>query len=106
MKTLFICNAFSLSMLPTSKLLRWLVLLDKVIRRVALWMDILGETPFRVVNSLLPSDRKGSHVLHELTSMQSLLVMRINVTDSFGEFRIPDELTTLLASGSTPGILE
>lgn len=105
-KAMFVYMLFSLSMLPTSKLLRWLVLIDKVIHRTALWMDILGEEPFRVTNSLLPSDRKGSHVLNELTSMQALLVMRVNVTDSFGEFRIPDELTTLLASGSTPGVLE
>ena len=56
-------------------------------------MDILGEDPFQVVNTALPSDRKGSHLLQELSVIQSLLSMRVNVPDSFGEFRIPEELS-------------
>ena len=91
-KSVFVHMLFSLANLPAPQLLRWLLLLGKVVRRVALWMDVLGEEPFRVVNAALPSDRKGSHVLHELSVIQSLLSMRVNVTDSFGEFRIPEEL--------------
>ncbi len=98
-KAVFVYMLFSLAMLPASKLLRWLMLLGKIIKRVALWMDILGEEPFKVTNSFMPSSKKESHILQELTFMQSMLAMRINVTDSFGEFRIPDELTTLLVTG-------
>lgn len=96
-KAIFVYMLFSLSMQPVAKILRWLVLLDKVIRKVAIWMDVLGEVPFRVVNSLIASDKKGSHVLHELLTMQALLAMRVNVSDSFGEFRIPEELASLLS---------
>ena len=96
-KAIFVYMLFSLSMQPVAKILRWLVLLDKVIRKVAIWMDVLGEVPFRVVNSLIASDKKGSHVLQELLTMQALLVMRVNVSDNFGEFRIPEELASLLS---------
>ena len=96
-RSVFVYMLFSLSVLPAAQILRWLVLLDKLIRRVALWMDIMGEVPFRVVNSLLSTDKRGSHVLHELTTMQSLLAMRVYVSDNFGEFRIPDELAASLA---------
>ncbi|RRD66237.1 ankyrin repeat domain-containing protein [Fretibacterium sp. OH1220_COT-178] len=103
-KSVFVYMLFSLAKLPAPQLLRWLLLLGKAIRRVALWMDILGEDAFRVVNSAAPLDRKGSHVLQELTVIQSLLSLRVNVTDSFGEFVIPEELTTLLASGPTDSL--
>lgn len=98
-KSVFIHMLFSLANLPAPQLLRWLLLLGKVIRRVALWMDVLGEDPFWVVNTMLPSDRKGSHVLQELSTIQSLLSMRVNVTDSFGEFRIPEELSAPVGAG-------
>ena len=93
-KSVFIHMLFSLGSLPPPQLLRWLLLLGKAVRRVALWMDVLGEEPFQVVNAALPSDRnrRGSHVLQELSVIQSLLSMRVNVTDGFGEFRIPEEL--------------
>ena len=55
-------------------------------------MDILGEEAFQVVNAAFPAARNSSHVLQELSSIQSLLSMRVNVTDSFGEFQIPEEL--------------
>lgn len=96
-KAVFVYLLFSLSSLPGPQILRWLVLLDRLIRKVTVWMDVVGETPFRVVNSLIASDSRGSHLLQELATMQGLLAMRINVTDNFGEFRIPEELTNLLA---------
>ena len=67
-------------------------MLGRAVRRVALWMDILGEEAFQVVNAAFPTARKSSHVLQELSLIQSLLSMRVNVTDSFGEFQIPEEL--------------
>lgn len=100
-KAVFVYMLFTLSMLPASHILRWLVLLDKLIRKMSMWMDALGDTPFKVVNSLMASEKKDSHVLHELMTMQALLAMRVNVTDSFGEFRIPEELTNLLSSGDS-----
>jgi hypothetical protein len=88
-KSVFVYVLFSLSKLPTPQVLRWLLLFDRLVRKFALWMEILGETPFRVSNSLLSSDKRGSNVLQELTMIQTLLAMRVNVTDSFGEFDIP-----------------
>lgn len=96
-KAVFVYVLFSLSSLPGPQLLRWLVLLDRLIRKATAWMDVLGEAPFRVVNSLIASDSRGSHLLQELATMQGLLAMRVNVSDSFGEFRIPEELSDLLA---------
>ena len=86
---------FSLGSLPPASILRWLMLLGKVIHRVALWMDILGEEPFRVTSAARPgeSHRGDTHVLHELSVLQSLLSMRVSVSDSFGEFPIPGELS-------------
>ncbi|MDR3264960.1 MAG: hypothetical protein LBT15_03015 [Synergistaceae bacterium] len=96
-KAVFVYLLFSLSILPAPQILRWLVLLDRLLRRLLVWMDSLGELPFRVVNSLISADKRGSHMLQELATMQALLAMRVNVSDSFGEFRIPDELSGMLA---------
>ncbi|MDR2176403.1 MAG: hypothetical protein LBO82_10780 [Synergistaceae bacterium] len=90
-KPVFVYMLFALANLPSVQLLRWLALIGKFTRKLALWMDILGELPFKVVNPL--SDRHGSHVLQELVSMQTLLTMRVNVTTEFGEFNIPESLT-------------
>jgi hypothetical protein len=95
-KAVFVYMLFSLSMLPAPQLLRWLLLFDKLLRRLLVWMDVLGEQPFRVENSMLSMDRRGSHMLQELATMQGLLAMRVNVSDSFGEFRIPEELSNML----------
>jgi len=105
-KSLFIYMIFSLANLPPPRLLRWLLLLGRAIRRVALWMDILGEEAFQVVNAAFPVARKSSHVLQELSLMQSLLSMRVNVTDSFGEFRIPEELRSPVLAEMPPDGLE
>ena len=103
-KSVFVHMLFSLSNLPSPQLLRWLLLLGRAIRRVALWMDILGEESFQVVNAALPSDRRGSHLLQELSVIQSLLSMRVNVPDSFGEFRIPEELSGLILPELSPDV--
>ncbi|MDR1650142.1 MAG: hypothetical protein LBR71_07760 [Synergistaceae bacterium] len=87
-KHIFVYMLFSLSSLPPTALLQWLVLIGKFTRKVAFWMDLFGETAFRVVNPSLP-DRGGSHVLQELLSMQALLSMRVNVTPDYGEFGAP-----------------
>lgn len=105
-KSVFIHMLFSLAVLPSPQILRWLLLLGKAVRRVALWMDILGEESFQVVNAAFPSDRRGSHVLQELSMIQSLLSMRVNVTDSFGEFRIPEELRGPAFAGALPDVPE
>jgi hypothetical protein len=96
-KAVFVYLLFSLSTLPPAQILRWLMLLGKLVRRVGGWMDVLGDTPFRVTNSLLATDTRGSHMLQELSTIQALLAMRVNVSDSFGEFRIPEELSSLFA---------
>jgi hypothetical protein len=100
-KAVFVYLLFSLSMLPAPQILRWLVLLDRLLRRLLVWMDTLGELPFRVANFMVTVDKRGSHVLQELTTMQALLAMRVNVSDSFGEFRIPDELFDMLTMSET-----
>jgi hypothetical protein len=89
-KPVFVYMLFSLSVLPSVQLLRWLALIGKFTRKLAIWMDILGELPFKAVGPLLP-DRHSSHVLQELLSMQALLTMRVNVTSDFGEFNIPED---------------
>ena len=81
-------------------------LLGRSIYRVALWMDLLGEEAFQVVNAAFPVPRKSSHVLQELSLMQSLLSMRVNVTDSFGEFRIPEGLRSPVLAEMPPDSLE
>jgi hypothetical protein len=79
----------ALSSLPPVQLLQWLALIGKFTRKLALWMDVLGELPFKVTNPLT-SDRHSSHVLQELLSMQTLLTIRVSVTPDFGEFDIPE----------------
>jgi hypothetical protein len=96
-KAIFVYLLFSLSTLPPPQLLRWLALLGKVLRKSSEWMDLWGDAPFRLVNSLLATDSHHSHMLQELTTLQALLAMRVNVSDSFGEFHIPEEFTSLFA---------
>jgi hypothetical protein len=90
-KNIFVYMLFSLGSLPPAQLLRWLALIGKFTRKLAFWMDALGELPFKVVNPLLP-DRHSSHILQELLSIQTLLTIRVNVTPDFGEFDIPETL--------------
>jgi hypothetical protein len=96
-KSVFVYLLFSLAMLPAPQILRWLALLNKLLRKMPAWMDVLGEAPFKVVNSMLSTNGRASHMFQELTTLQALLAMRVNVTDSFGEFRIPEEFTSLFA---------
>jgi hypothetical protein len=96
-KAVFVYLLFSLSTLPAPQILRWLALLDKLLHRISVWMEALGEVPFRVANFIIAGDKRGSQVLQELTTIQALLAMRVNVSDSFGEFRIPEELSNMLA---------
>ena len=104
-KSLFIHMLFSLGALPSSDLLRWLMLLGKVIQRVAFWMDIYGEAPFKVTNSTrLADNRRGdTHMLQELGVLQSLLSMRVGVPDNFGEFLIPEGLSDPKPAGNPAG---
>jgi hypothetical protein len=95
-KHIFVYMLFSLSSLPPTALLQWLVLIGKFTRKVAFWMDLFGETAFKVVNPSFP-DKGGTHVLQELLSMQALLSMRVNVTPDYGEFGAPAN------AGSMPG---
>jgi hypothetical protein len=99
-KAVFVYTLFSLSNLPARQILRWLHLLDRLTRKFAIWMEILGEPPFRISNSLLPSDRRGSNILQELMAIQTLLAMRVNVTDAFGEFDIPEYLRSVPGRGA------
>jgi hypothetical protein len=94
-KAVFVYLLFALSTLPPTQLLRWLALLGKILRKVSEWMDLWGDGPFRLVNSLLATDSHSSHMLLELNTLQALLAMRVNVPDSFGEFHIPEEFTRL-----------
>jgi hypothetical protein len=96
-KAIFVYLLFSLSSLPPVQILRWLALLGRFLRKMGAWMDLLGDEPFRVVNSLIATDNRNSHVLQELSTLQALLAMRVNVSDSFGEFHIPEEFTALFA---------
>jgi hypothetical protein len=95
-KSIFVYLLFALSSLPSIQILRWLALISKFLRKAGEWMNLLGDEPFKVVNSLA-ADSRGSHMLQELVTLQALLAMRVNVTDSFGEFHIPEEFTTLFA---------
>ena len=90
-RSLFIYMLFALGALPRGELLRWLFLLGRVIQRVAIWMDLFGEAPFRVTNASRPTEahRDGAHLLHELSTLQSLLTLRVGVPDDFGEFSAP-----------------
>jgi hypothetical protein len=90
-KAVFVYTLFSLANLPAGQLLRWLALFGRFARKLALWMDILGELPFKVANPL-SSDRHGTHALQEVLTIQTLLTMRVNVTSDFGEFNIPESL--------------
>jgi hypothetical protein len=94
-KSVFVYMLFSLSNLPAPQILRWLLLFDRVARKLAIWMETLGESFFRVSNSMLSSDKRGSNLLQELTAIRTLLAMRVNITDTFGEFDIPDEFSAL-----------
>ena len=96
-KAVFVYLLFSLSTLPAPQILRWLILLDKLMRKLSVWMDTLGEAPFRVINSLIATDKRGSYVQQEIATLQALLSMRVNVSDNFGEFSIPEELSGLLS---------
>ena len=101
-KAIFVYLLFSLSALPSAQLLRWLILIGKLLQKVTLWTNALGEEPFRVVNSILSPDGRSAegrdtHLLQELATLQALLAMRVNVSDNFGEFHIPEEFTGLLA---------
>lgn len=101
-KSLFVHMLFSLGGLSQMELLRWLLLLGKVNRRIAFWMDFFGEEPFRVTNSsrLMDNRRGDTHVLQELSAVQSLLSLRVGVSDNFGEFPIPEGLSNPTAGGS------
>lgn len=94
-KAVFVHLLFSLSPLPAGQILRWLMLLGKLLRQVSQWMDFWGEEPFQVVNSLFKTSARPSHILHELATLQALLAMRVNVAENFGEFQIPDDLPGL-----------
>jgi hypothetical protein len=96
-KSLFVYLLFALSSLPSVQILRWLGLLGRFLRKVGAWTNLVGGEPFRVVNSLVATDKRGSHVSQELTTLQALLAMRVNISDNFGEFLIPEEFTTLFA---------
>jgi hypothetical protein len=91
-KAVFVYLLFSLSSLPAGQILRWLMLLGRLLRQASQWMDFWGEEPLRVVNSLLETRARDSHILHELATLQALLAMRVNVAENFGEFQIPDAL--------------
>jgi hypothetical protein len=101
-KSVFAYLLFSLSVLPPAQILRWLVLLGKLLRRLTMWMEVMGELPFKVTNSLL-DDKHDSNAVREFVTLQSLLAMRVNISDGFGEFRIPEELAVLFEGNSTEG---
>jgi hypothetical protein len=94
-KSIFVYLLFSLSSLPSIQILHWLALIGNFLRKAGEWMNLLGEEPFKVVNSLVATDNRGSHMVQELALLQALLAMRVNVSDNFGEFHIPEELTAL-----------
>jgi hypothetical protein len=96
-KSIFVYLLFSLSSLPSIQILRWLALIGNFLRKAGEWTNLLGEEPFKVVNTLVATDNRSSHMLQELALLQALLAMRVNVSDSFGEFHIPEELTALFA---------
>jgi len=99
-KAVFVYLLFAIAAFPSVQILRWLVLFGKLMRKLSMWMEVLGEFPFRVCNSLLGSNKRVENVLYELTTLQSLLAMRVNISDGFGEFRIPDELADLFAGNA------
>ena len=99
-KAVFVYLLFSIAAFPPAQILRWLVLIGKLVRKFTAWHDVMGETPFRVANSLLGSSKRTGNALYELATLQSLLAMRVNISDGFGEFRIPDELADLFAGNS------
>jgi len=98
-KSVFVYLLFSIATFPPAQILRWLVLIGKLLRKFAIWQDVVGDVPFRVANSLLASNKRAGSALQELAMLQSLLAMRVNISDGFGEFRIPDELGDLFAGG-------
>ena len=100
-KAMFVYMLFGLSALPPGRILRWLALLGKVIRKVLAWRDLLGDEPFRVANSMAMPEKRRSYVWQELAMMQSLLAMRVKVSDSFGEFPISEKLFRMLTLQET-----
>jgi hypothetical protein len=96
-KAVFVYLLFSIASFPPAQILRWLVLIGKLTHKFKAWQDVMGEVPFRVANSLLGQNKRNTYVLYEMAAMQSLLAMRVNISDGFGEFRIPDELAGLFA---------
>ena len=99
-KAVFVYLLFSIAAFPPVQILRWLVLIGKLVRKFTAWIEVMGEVPFRVANSLLGSNKRTGNALYELVNIQSLLAMRVNISDGFGEFRIPDELTDMFAGNS------
>lgn len=94
-KAVFVYLLFSIAAFPPAQLLRWLVLIGKLVRKLMTWHDAVGEVPFRVDNSLLGPNKRSSSALQEMATLQSFLAMRVNISDGFGEFRIPEELSNL-----------
>ncbi|GHV33800.1 hypothetical protein FACS1894187_03080 [Synergistales bacterium] len=85
-KDIFAYMLFTLLKLQSAQILRWVAMLGNITRKVTAWMGSLGDETFRVSGAL--SDKQSSNALQELLSIQALLVMRIRVTDNFGEFKI------------------
>jgi hypothetical protein len=100
-KSVFVYLLFSIAAFPAAQILRWLVLIGKLLRKFTVWQDAVGDVPFRVANSLLGTNKRTGNALHELITLQSLLAMRVNISEGFGEFRIPDELADLFAGAGT-----
>ena len=96
-KSIFVYLLFTLSSLPSVRILRWLALLSHFLRKLETWMNLLGDESLKVANSLVTTDNRGSNVLQELATLQALLTMRVNVSDNFGEFQVPEEFTALFA---------
>jgi len=100
-KAVFVYLLFSLAALPSMQILRWLVLIEKLSRKFTAWQDAIGDIPFRVGNPFLGTNRPAGNALHELAMLQSLLALRVNISEGFGEFRIPDELADLFGESDT-----
>jgi len=99
-KSVFVYLLFSISAFPPAQIVRWLMLIGKLVRKFTAWLEVMGEAPFKVANSLLGGNKRTANALYELVNIQSLLAMRVNISDGFGEFRIPDELADTFAGNS------
>ncbi|GHS95889.1 hypothetical protein AGMMS50276_13190 [Synergistales bacterium] len=86
-KDMFAYMLFATLKLQPTQILRWVALLGNVARKVGLWINSIGGESFGVY-SAKGTDKPSSNAVQELVSMQGLLVMRIKVTDNFGEFKI------------------